>query len=435
MPAVFAARPHALALHGPGGGLAEVFAEASAALATPWKPHKFEAQVEQRDRVVLLHHLAWEQAQELAARLATVHDLRLMLAKARIQGWDDLGRVVRRQPWAELLPFDASIDLHADAAPGVCDHAGTVWEVAAEALGRCGLRGADPDVAEGTEPVLRLDVVTWQDQVRLGISLGNGALFKRGWRAHTSTLASLREDVAAVALHRLWGLVPAAASADHVLVPLAGSGTLGLEAWHSLGLPPGVWGKPQPWQWLGNPSPASQAWWPRRIRQAARAVALPALSFIERDERQASELRANIAHASHLLTQVGVAPPAIRAMTSDLFEHGGELLGDHQLTLLPLHPPYGLRLANHSDLARFYDRLGRWVAGLLRTGERQGQAVVGFCLCPTEELWRAFRAGLGHEVATTTSHLSQGGLDVRHCGFWAGPLPQVPGTAYTGYGA
>jgi hypothetical protein len=53
---------------------------------------------------------------------------------------------------------------------------------------------------------------------------------------------------------------------------------------------------------------------------------------------------------------------------------------------------------------------------MLETDQSVGAALIGFCLCPSLETWRAFQAGLDG-VRLETSHVTQGGLDVRVCCF------------------
>jgi 23S rRNA G2445 N2-methylase RlmL len=412
------ARPQTLALYGPPGGLAEVALEAKAILADPWKPHKFAASIVPARGYIRVWHIAWEQAQELAARLSTIHDARLILGEGKIRDWQDVEATLERQPWSALLPKNAVIDLHSDAGAGVCAHAGKLWQLGADVLTEHGYRGAtEATISEA----VRIDLVTYQDNFRIAVSLGNDALHKRGWRARAASLATLREDLAAVALRRALELEPRLAETSQVLVPLAGSGTLGFEAWHALaGLPPAIWGTERPWLWLCAPSEAAASWWPRRIQRAAQAVLLPALTFIERDERQAVELRQNIAEAEAILSANQIVTPTIRVEVGDVLALSPKsLLAPNQVTLLPLHPPYGLRLAQNSDLEAFYGRLGRWVGEMLSACD-ENTILAGFCLCPSEALWYAFMQGIQDvrpDAALATSHLTQGGLDVRLCVF------------------
>ncbi len=417
----FTAHPQTLELFGPPGGLAELLFEAQTILEFPWKPHKFAARLESARGFVRVKNASWDQACELSARLSCAHDVRLSLADAQIRGWNDLEAVLERLTWSLLLPRDEPLELRAEAGAGVCNHAGKLKRIAEAFLARRGF-----GVGLGSDRFTRLDLMTYQHTFRVRLSLGNDALHKRGWRARTGSLATLREDLACVALRRLAQREPRAQAATRVVVPFAGSGTLGLEAWHALcGLPPSVWGAERSWQRLLSPSAATRAWWNNRISRAARAARLVPITLIERDARQTEELRLNLRHALAHLERRNISPPACEVLEADVFSVTAERILPRQgsvngrpgsVTLMPLHPPYGLRLSRSSDTSALYDRLGRSVSEWGRVTQASGGALIGFCLCPSEALWRAFQAHLP-EARVHTSHVTQGGLDVRLCGF------------------
>ena len=414
----FTAHPQTLELFGPPGGLEEVLREAESILKTPWKPHKFAPRLELVRGFVRVRNVSWDQACELAARLACAHDVRLALADAQIRGWDDLEVVLERLPWNLLLPDGESLELHTEAGAGVCNHAGKLKRIAEGFFEGRGF-GFDLEPARFT----RLDLMTYGQTFRVRLSLGNDALHKRGWRAQTGSLATLREDLACVALTRLAELEPRVRDATHIAVPFAGSGTLGLEAWHArCGLPPSIWGIERSWQRLLSPSAATRAWWNNRITRAAREARLVPITFVERDARQAEELRLNLRHALAHLEQHQILVPACEILEADVFNlPTSGIVPPGQVTLMPLHPPYGLRLSRSSDTHALYDRLGRSVAEWGHVARASNGALIGVCLCPSESLWRAFQSHLleAHlfEAWVHTSHVTQGGLDVRLCAF------------------
>ena len=118
-----------------------------------------------------------------------------------------------------------------------------------------------------------------------------------------------------------------------------------------------------------------------------------------------------------MLREANVELPEITVQQGDAFDVPDELIvPSGVVTLLPLHPPYGLRLARDSDMEALYARLGQAVQRWAETADSSGGALVGFCLCPSEELWRAFMGGI-KGMNVDTSHVSQGGLDVRLIAF------------------
>ncbi len=406
------ARPQTLELYGAPGTLPEVAAEATQIIKDPWKPHKFAATAVAARGFVRVRGASWELACELAARGSTVHDVRLAFPAVTVRDWDDVPFALAGLPWQGLLPDGDALEIHTEAAGGALPHAGRLQRVAEEFFAARGFETGK------LQPFTRLELETGADHLRVRVSLGNDALHKRGWRATTGTLASLREDLAASALQRLAAFEPRTFEATQITVPFAGSGTLGVEAWHALfGLPPAIWGAMRSWQRLLTPSDANLQWWWRRVVRAAQEAHLPPITFIENHPRQFQELEANVQNVSALLEEEGVNLSTLETLLADVFSVPAERISPPgAITLLPLHPPYGLRLAQESDMEALYTRLGQSVRAWALEANQGGGGLTGFCLCPSAELWRAFRAGLDG-MRVETSHVTQGGLDVRLCCF------------------
>ncbi len=390
-------KPLTFELFSAPGCLEEALLEAEVIASKPWKPHKFAPIFSIQKGYLRLANASWDFACELAARATTLHDVRLTFPKSRVHGWNDLPRLLEKLPWGVLLPERASLEIRAEAFPGVIPHAGRMTKIIEELFALNGFR-ITPD-----EPHFRIHVTSGGDYLRVAVSLGNDALHKRGWRASTGTLAPLREDIAAAALWRLATFEPRVLEAVQIAVPFAGSGTLGLEAWQSLfGLPPAIWGTERPWQRLANPSSATLEWWQKRMARAAGETQLPEITFLENDPAQILELEGNVVRVQKTV-QADISVLHADAFTTNFLARDG-------IVLLPLHPPYGLRLSSENPEA-LYTKLGQSVQKWLLESK-----VAGFCLCPSEVSWRAFKSGLaGMRVQTT--HLTQGGLDIRVCCF------------------
>lgn len=390
------ARPQTFELFAAPGCLEEAALEVQSILNAPWKPLKFVPRLDLQKGFVRLYNCSWDTACEIAARASTLHDLRLTFPAAKITGWNDLPRLLEKLPWGMLLPESEDLEFRAEAF-GILPHAARIAEMAAEVFARHGFTSTE------SEPHTRIHLTSSAEYLRVAVSLGNDALHKRGWRASAGTPATLREDLASAALLRLATFEPAVRQASQIAVPFAGSGTLGLEAWQSLfGLPPAIWGTQRPWQRLTMPSIATQAWWTKRIARAIEGLHLPPIVFVENDAKQMRELEGNVAKVQRTVQG------SLKVLEADAFST--DFLTKDGINLLPLHPPYGLRLESENPTALFA-QLGAQLAAW-----QQGHRIVGFCLCPTEETWLAFKAGL-EGMRVSTSHITQGGLDVRLCCF------------------
>jgi 23S rRNA G2445 N2-methylase RlmL len=399
------AKPQTLELFGAPGALNEVALELTRIFDAPWKPHKFQPRLEVQPGFVRVRGASWDLACEIAARASSVHEVRLALPGQRVQSWSDVPRLLERWPWEDILTLNEPLEVRAAAFSGALEHSERLQRTAEEFFQGYGFEGSSE------EPFTRLDFVASGDWLRATVSLGNGALYKRGWRASTGSLATLREDLASAAFLRLSEFDPRAFDASKIVVPFAGSGTLGFEAWHALfGLPPAIWNVSRPWQRLVKPTPATQTWWRNRVARAAQEAELPPIEFIENFEAQLDELEANAEYAMHHLEKMDLTAPSISTQLEDAFDVP-QIGSSGDTVLLPLHPPYGLRLARAQDTDTLYSRLGQQV----RTWANE-VTLIGFCLCPTESSWRAFRNGL-EGFRLETSHVTQGGLDVRLCCF------------------
>ena len=359
---------------------------------------------------------SWELACELAARLSTVHDVCLAFLSVVVKSWSDVPLALRKLPFNDLLEPGEMLEVRAEAANGVLPHAGRLQEIAEEFFSVRGYGILTENDPRDTLSI-RIELETGADRLRVRVSLGSDALHKRGWRALTGTLATLREDLASAVLKRLTAFEPRALEASSIVVPFAGSGTLGVEAWHSLfGLPPSIWNSNRAWKYLAHPTDVAQNWSNKRITRAAIEAKLPELLFIENNRKQFNELEANLQNVSDTLENIGVEVPRITALLKDVFlMPNSEIITPRAITLMLLHPPYGLRL-HDSNVDALFANLGLKVRDWALEARASGGALIGFCLCPSDVLWRAFRNGLG-DLRFDTTHVTQGGLDVRVCNF------------------
>ena len=182
-------------------------------------------------------------------------------------------------------------------------------------------------------------------------------------------------------------------------------------------MPPSLWGAARSWQRLAHPTAASLVWWAKRSLRAARGATLPPITFVENNARQTLELEGNVSKIRSRLEALEIGAPEIAVLHTDAFEAPDAVIAPRGVTtLLPLHPPYGLRLAKETDIETLYTRLGEAVGGWALEATHGGGALTGFCLCPSEALWSGFLKGL-EGLNVDTSHVSQGGLDIRLCAF------------------
>ena len=126
--------------------------------------------------------------------------------------------------------------------------------------------------------------------------------------------------------------------------------------------------------------------------------------FLDLDEKQVQEIKANIESLEKLVS----LPSAMESKVGDFFEGELDILKGRKV-LLPLNPPYGIRLS-HDDqsAAGFYSQLAKRV---LELGHVCSQ-LDGFCLIPDDKAYKAMRQliGAGYQG---TAHINQGGRHIR----------------------
>ena len=97
----------------------------------------------------------------------------------------------------------------------------------------------------------------------------------------------------------------------------------------------------------------------------------------------------------------------VKVMKDDFFETKTDFLKDKKI-LLPLNPPYGIRLGQKQGSVHFYSRLGERLKELAEVCA----AMEGFCLVPDEASYKALRQIIG-EMYRKTAHINQGGRHIR----------------------
>jgi 23S rRNA (guanine2445-N2)-methyltransferase len=200
-------------------------------------------------------------------------------------------------------------------------------------------RGARPSI-DKRAPDVRVHVHLTERTATIYLDTSGEPLFKRGYRRDADD-APLRENLAA-GLLALAGWSPA----EPLLDPMCGSGTIPTEAaLITSDRAPGL-GRTFGFQklaWFDGP-----AW--QRIRQAARDRIRPA--------RETPIVASDIAEGALAKTRANLRAAQVDAFVrverADVLTRSAPA----PVGMLLANPPYGVRLAEADDLARFYPRLG-----------------------------------------------------------------------------
>lgn len=345
------------------------------------------------------------------------------LAQFEARGFAELERHAKRVPWRQVLSGGRATSLRVTSRKSKLYHTDAIAErlwptivaaggvVAAAVAGGAALpasASSDDDDDTGDEAgdeagndgsndgsnngAQLLVVRVHRDVVTISADASGALLHRRGWRLATAK-APMRETLAAALLQ-----VAGYDGSGPLVDPLAGSGTIGIEAARrARGLPPGLDRRFAFEQWPGH-DPSALA----RVRAAAREeAAARAPSPIICNDRDPGAIEAIVANA----TRAGVL--------ADLDIRQGAATGVAMPAgrgWLITNPPYGKRVTGGEDPRDLYIALGRAWRGRA-PGWRVGVVAPGPML-------RAF--GLSLATALTTRN---GGLAVS---FATGRVPDQP---------
>jgi hypothetical protein len=78
-----------------------------------------------------------------------------------------------------------------------------------------------------------------------------------------------------------------------------------------------------------------------------------------------------------------------------------------------------MRLGKNADSVVLYKNIAGKINEISKILKAERKSLLGFVLCPNEEVWSAFCRNLSH-AEIETYHFTQGGLDIRVCQFFVG---------------
>jgi putative N6-adenine-specific DNA methylase len=314
--------------------------------------------------------------------LGTASHVVVRLAQFRCRALGELERKAAMLPWTAWLRDDVALDVRATARKSRLFHTGAIEERIARAARDA--VGDLPELAANSDaPAAKVAVRMFGDVCTVSLDIADTPLHRRGYRLEVAK-APLREDLA----HAL-ALAVRPTSADAILDPFCGSGTVAIEAAAlQAGLPPGRLRRP-PLEHLAAFD--RNAW--RKLLASVEASA-PSAPIVagDRDAGAIEAAKANAARAGVAdAIQFGVA--ALRSQT--WFAGDAPARG-----CLLTNPPFGVRVGKGPNLQPLYQSLGA-CAKRLGAGWRVG------ILAHDPRLAR--KTALPLRAAFTTKH---GGLSV-----------------------
>ncbi|SMF47983.1 hypothetical protein [Pseudobacteriovorax antillogorgiicola] len=387
-------KPQAFLIEPPAGLSQFCMEELKDLLQKRLYPSKYLEELTETDKYIHLTNTDFRTAIEVVFRSRLCRDLWFVLGDRHVGSFGELERVVAKLPWELFSDSGAAFNVDVQSFQSKLYHEGKVRELVAQTLGAHGMK------LSTAKDGLCLRLLQTKNRLQILLSLAGEKLYKRGFKPHTATKAPLQETLAA---GLLWPLRHH--KYNRVLVPFAGSGTLGFEAIMQLkGYWPGSLGRTfHVESFPGTPQSTVD------FLKAKSPITDPsswdlAMDFIEMDLEQVKELQSN----SSAFRQQLMIEQDFNVICDDFFKLDVSFQASERV-LMPLNPPYGLRLGHGSEASYgFFARLAKRVLAL----SSKPQALQGFCMLPDEKSYSLFRQIIGGGYEQTV-HINQGGRHVR----------------------
>lgn len=382
-------RPQSFWIEPPGGLVAESLAELKYLLNHPLYPSKFPVSVEEKQGIIWLHSMDFRSGLELGYRLRTARDLWWVIKDIRVGSFKELTKAFSQCSWQDVLSPNACPQIEVKSYQSKLYHEGKIRDLLQQHL--MGLQFNQKVSSE------KLMLRQTGNRLTISVSMGGIDLYKRGFKVSLQAKAPLSEHLAAGLLQPFHQT-----QFDEILVPFAGSGTLGFESLLMLGnVAPAQLGRSYALETMELSPKPTLKFLRQKLDQGQQK--LPALTLIEISQQQTAALLANReAFTANLGSQLSA-----QIIQGDAFSWNPEHLTDKRI-LLPLNPPYGLRLSQGQSSQGFYARLGTWIHSVADSCRQ----LKGFSLCPDEKTYKVLRHLL-RDIYTETRHINQGGRHVR----------------------
>jgi 23S rRNA G2445 N2-methylase RlmL len=418
----FLAKPQKFIVKPAPGWLDLAQLEVCAIIEAPLQKYKFSPEVKISGSSILLSNCDYRQALELVLRGTLIHDVELILHSGRVttrSGWKEF---FEKSKILDVWPAEKRVNLHlmVRVTHPVVGSEKEVRDKLKAYLAEAGVHVANVSEDSGSAARGRVRIESEKNRTQLLMSLAGRPLYIRAYKnVLAGATAPLPEHHAAACfrwavdeferktkevLHS--GMVP-------VMVPFAGTGTLGFEsACQLLQYAPGLFRSDYAFkEFLFNPVKTVSTI-ERRILSGLKK-GTPRVIFGEIDPKVCEDLKANISGFEEKTREFSEDGECVKfyCVQNDFLKDPERLVGSEKMAFFLLNPPYGERLAKKTNSEALYGSLGRVLRKL-------GQKIIlsGMVLCGDEKSWRQFLTEIG-TIKHKTRHFTHGGLDVRAVAF------------------
>jgi putative N6-adenine-specific DNA methylase len=414
-------KPQAIKVISPPGLGETALDEIQSILSSLWFPQKYISELSILKNAIRIDNIHLFAVTELLMRSQCLSDIRLIIFEGKTSGKFAFEKKCREVNWNFYLNKSMTLKIKVDS-------------VASRAFHETGLKEIITDIiqdqvhavvtGENTHETTCIYADLYKDRLSLSISLAGDPLYKRGYRGTLSASAPLREDAAACCIRKSFKFakkINANFIPDRVLIPFSGTGTFAFEYLQScFNFAPVLFAREYALQAMPLFRPENFNF---LLKKAKENCVFPAVRIecIDTSESANLALRENIGSFRAAMVRNGFSfvDELFSVSLNDFIKIDGDRSAAFGNVFIPLNPPYGMRLGKNADSVVLYKNIAGKINEISKILKAERKSLLGFVLCPNEEVWSAFCRNLSH-AEIETYHFTQGGLDIRVCQFFVG---------------
>jgi 23S rRNA G2445 N2-methylase RlmL len=383
-------------------------------------PKKFKTEIVIADGEIHVKNISFDNLVELTTRTRVAWDIRMEVFRKRCPNFSVLKAALEGVNWEHTILPGTHVSVKCETKASDHENAREIKEAAEKVFVAKNFVLADSEEKKKLSAnFVPIFISLVRNVLHIEVSLAGHPLYMRGYRAASSALAPLREDIAAACVQQTLLWATPEKRIQTIYAPFAGSGTLGFEAYMATCEISGVaFERHYGFENFTAHREASFAWLKKKLTSEKPAeFSRPCIVFIERHKESFAELVANKKHFGRFLNG-NAFEESTQCLLADVFEPNSTApLAKAQNTFVAINPPFGIRMGKGmASVPNFYNRIGAHLCSISEHLAQKDASLCGFVLCPTEESWSALLRGLG-PMEHKTTHFMLGGRDIRLCMF------------------
>jgi len=393
--------PHRARITTAGGCENIVKSEIERILSTTVHPKKYNTEVYIEDGILIVDQISYRELLELTIRTKTARDVRWIISKHKVTGYNQLKKIVSRIDWNIFISNNATIVVRVESFKSRLYHEGQIKQICCDIMKTFGFQISNALDSEEIKNQLKIFFELRNDMLFIMLSLSGDPLFKRGYKEMLKTVASIKEDLASSAnsysFSTIQNIEEYKKEKSIILIPFAGSGTLGFEAvlqWieikDKMFFPLTNFKRDFAFNLFPSLPKKFFEFTNKKLNELfdeqMKDVCFPKIIFIEKDKNQTEYLIQNIKRFFSFIGQENVEKSEV--MNQDFFTVDIEkACHEKKIIFVLLNPPYGNRLGNRQQTRVIYEKTAKWLEGL---NIDKKQKVAGYCFFPDVELFKIF---------------------------------------------